>query len=52
MEKCYNDTTDTEKHIIREYTEWKQADCDYEYKLIMLEQWYKRAVAANIQHLL
>ena len=50
--KQYNDCTDYEKKIIREYSEWCKSDCDLNYRLIMVAQYRDKAITANIDHLL
>lgn len=50
--KSYNNLTDVEKHIIREYETWAKSDAPIPTKIKMLDQWRKRAIDKNIEHLL
>ncbi len=52
MEKTYNNLSDVELHIIREYKSWSKSNCVYALKNTMLNQWYKRAITKKISHLL
>jgi hypothetical protein len=50
--KTYSNTTDTEKHIIREYHNWKVSKCPTALKLEILTYWRNRATEKNITHLI
>ena len=57
--KNYNDLTDVEKFIIREFDSWKNSDLKndftdgcFEYRYTQLQYWYERAKISKIDHLL
>jgi hypothetical protein len=50
--KQYNNLTDIEKRIIREYKEWCKSDAPSGLKYEMAMQWRKRAKEKGIEHLL
>ena len=50
--KEYNELSEGEKHIIREYQSWAKSACVEEYKIEMLTNWRKRAADVGISHLL
>ena len=48
MVKGYNDLSDVELYIIREYKSWAKSTCDVAYKLSMLEYWMRRAETGGV----
>ena len=50
--KEFNNTTDNEKHVLREHQSWLNSDAPSEVKLAFVKQLEQRAIEMNIQHLL
>ena len=52
MKKAFNNASDVEKFIIREYTQWCRSTAPLNYKIKMVEMYRRRAIELEIEHLL